>query len=233
MPQVAGFQDYSRLSVQAGQELYSNNVQITNGYQSPILDIVGFAFVNLSVAGIINVNWIVAQLVWYKDNLASSQAGAVQFSCGPQSNGAIQYPVLSRWARINVFSPTAPSTDSPTVEAFGSNGYAPNIHIQQFDAPLLYQSASVAAAGNITLQATNTYEGEVSVYANTSSGSAFTVQLQWYDVQTQTWKVFLSTSPPAGSSTVLVQTKLPPTAVRMVLINNDSVARTLTGCLTT
>jgi len=71
MPQVGRIQDYSRLSVQAGQELYSNNVQITNGYQSPILDIVGFAFVNLSVAGIINVNWIVAQLVWYKDNLAS------------------------------------------------------------------------------------------------------------------------------------------------------------------
>ena len=227
-----GYPDFSRTQAQAGNQLGSFFGQKQNDPTTGVMDDIGYAYLTMQVNDTGNIHNFQMTITWYDDHGATNIVNTSQFVPVPGSNISYQIPVVSRYVRVTVSHQVALDTEVVGGIVYGSNVLTPQAIVGPQFRPFMTTSISVAAGGNVMINALYTYWGPATFYASTSSGTAYAAQINYYDMAFAAFKTLISLNGATHGADVISRISLPPCPVQMVLINNDSVARTLVGTVT-
>jgi hypothetical protein len=224
MAQTVGIQDYSRTFIQAGVELAKLSGAIGGGKSMPPVDAVGFGYLNISVSGNGNTGFISIQIDFATDPGFTNIVSIQGFTIGPGSFTSFQYPVLARYFEVSELPRDGVGTDTPLVEIFATNVYAPNLRAAQAFGPLISANQSVAAGATLTVMAFSTFEGPATIqFANDANNKWFGV-VEWWNSGTASWQRFIFKFGADHGQGFSGQINLPPSVVRMSITNQDAVA---------
>jgi hypothetical protein len=185
---------------------------------------VGFGYLNISVNGHGNTGFIYVLINWSTTQDGLSIADTAGFTVGPATETTLQYPAIARYVKIQVVPANGVGTDSPRVEIFGSNVYAPNSRTQQYLGPLISSNSAVAAGATLTVAAQSTYEGPATVHFADDGNNKWFATAEWNNGGPTLWQRFLLIVGADNGQGFTQQINLPPTPVRLSITNQDTVA---------
>lgn len=186
----------------------------------------------LTLRGVAQGQDLVYQLVFSADAAGANTVQTMEWGVTNGASVSVNVPALGPYVTLNILNIHAVSTSAvvfllPTNIAAQSPQYICNAT----PAPLMWASASVAASGNLSITAAEVYAGPVSVFVFSSSGTSYSGQLEYFDTGALAYRniaIFQGTNLAPGDS---VASALPSSIGRLVITNNDSVSRQLTGAV--
>lgn len=228
-----GFPDWSRTSMEGGQQLGSFFGQKGNDPTTGIMDCIGFAYLTVEIGDAGNVHNFSIVVTWYSDSGGTNIVGTTVWAPVPGSVIPRQVPVVSRYALVTCSHQVFGDTENVGCITFGSNVVVEDIAGSQQTNPFIINSGSVGAASSVAVNGLYTYSGLATIYIYTDTANKCVIQIEFYNINTASWWALAKWDLPAAAFNDYRQVHLPPCPVRIVCYNNDTAAHTFTGILVT
>jgi len=229
---TVGFPDWSRTVNQGGFQEGSFFGQKGTDPTTGVMDCLGFAYLTIEVGDKNNVHNFSIVVTWYSDFQGINIVGTTVFSPVPGSVIPVQVPLVARWARVTCSHQVFGDTENVGCIVFGSNVQTVDIAGAQQTAPFIVGSATVNASSSQFFPALYTRPGPCVVTIYTDVGTNCVVQLEYFDIGSASWKALRKWHLTAGVNDTDSRLSLPSCPARIGLYNNDTVAHTLTGIVT-
>lgn len=230
---TVGFPDWSRTSMEGGQQLGSFFGQKGNDPTTGIMDCIGFAYLTVEIGDAGHVHNFSIVVTWYSDQGGTNIVGTTVWCPVPGSVIPRQVPAVSRYARVTCSHQVFGDTETVGCIAFGSNVVVTDIAGSQQGNPFIVNSGSFGAATQNFVNALYTYSGQASMYVYTDTALNCVVQIEYFDINSASWKVLLKYHLTNAIFEKTDTVRLPACPIRIGCYNNDAAAHTFTGILVT
>lgn len=233
MNQATGFQDYNRLSIQAGAVLYRATGPLNTIPGSPVIDAGGFGYINIVTGGgLLQSDAYRISVQWFIDKAQTFLLASQDISClgGGQE---IQVPAIGRWFTVITTFFSGVGTDTLTIMAIGSNVYTPRLAAQLRETPYIYVNQNIAGSTTLTFDGITTVPGEAvwSVLGNTNA--QWVAELSFYSISTATYLGFAFMYGAILGNAGISRVELPFSPIRMTIENVAAGAQLFIAALTT
>jgi hypothetical protein len=226
-----GYPDYSRTQAEAGNLLGSFLGTKGTDPTTGIMDCLGYAYLTVQVGDKNNVNHFTMIVTWYSDRAGTNIVNTSQFAPVPGSVVSYQIPAVSRYVQVVAQHQVFADPETVGGIVYGSNVQVQSSIVGPQTGPLIYASAALGAGANQSFDALYTVWGAAVLHGSTSSGTAYVIQISYFDLNTASFKVIVSFNGATVGTGFAVAVALPPNPIRVTIINTDSVARTVIGAL--
>lgn len=171
-------------------------------------------------------------LRWWDNPGETTYAGQDNFVTGPGMETGIQYKCRGRYLSAIVANNDATDTNPVQVYFRGSNSQARVNAGNQQAAPIIWTDTTPAAGGSVFVIATTVVPGPATFAVQHNSNASWDAELQFWNVAAKAWQRFVHYNGTVIGQSLIAPVTLPAAPVRMLLVNNDTVARTMFASLT-
>ena len=219
--------------MQGGQQLGSFFGQKGNDPTTGIMDCIGYAYLTVEIGDAGHVHNFQIVVTWYSDSGGTNIVGTTVWAPVPGSVIPRQVPVVSRYGRVTCSHQVFGDTETVGCVTFGSNVVVEDIAGSQQTNPFIVNSATVNATSSVFVNALYMYAGLATMYVTTGGANNCVVQIEYFDMNTASWKALAKWFLTASASNDYRMLHLPACPIRVGLYNNDTVAHTFSGILVT
>jgi len=226
MAQQTGFQDYNRLSIQAGQVLDITTGTLGSDPMSPRLDAGGFGYVNISLSGGLGSNDAYRVSVqWYADAAKVQLLSQQNISLlGPEQQ--FQVVAIGRWFTVGITFFAGTSTDVVTMVILGSNVFSPRLQSQIDSNPYIYVNQVVNATTSLNFDGILTVPGECTWAVASATNSTWVAALAYYEIGSGAYLNFAFMYGSTKGLSGIERVTLPYAPTRMIVNNASAVGQT-------
>ena len=219
--------------MQGGQQLGSFFGQKGNDPTTGIMDCIGYAYLTVEIGDAGHVHNFSIVVTWYSDSGGTNIVNTTVWCPVPGSVISRQIPLVSRYARVTCSHQVFGDTENVGCIAFGSNVVVQDIAGPQQGNPFIVNSGTLAASTNSFVNALYMYTGNATLSWYTDGANLCVVQVEYFDINSATWKAYVKKHLAAGFVEGTAQIHLPACPIRIGNYNVDTVTHTFTGILVT
>lgn len=166
-------------------------------------------------------------LRWWDNPGETTYAGQDNFVTGPGMETGIQYKARGRYLSAIVANNDATDVNPVQVYFRGTNAQARVNAGNQQAIPLMLTDSSPAAGGSATVAASTVVPGPATLAVQHNANASWDAELQFWATATKSWTRFAHYNGTVIGQSLIVPVTLPAAPVRLVVTNNDTVARTI------
>lgn len=222
---TVGFPDWSRLQMQGGQELYAAQFNPAGDLFTPVLDALGFAYVQVNFNDLGNVAHKQLTIRFYNDNGGTSQINSKSWIVVPGSEDFKTIPCMGRFFNIEMHSLETPVGEVSDVIIYGSNALVPGFSTNQPSTPLIWFRGTIGAGATQNVFASGTHEGPATLSVVATSTTAWNASLQFWSPITLALNTFQYGTGAQFGNGWTQRVSLPPAPCVLSVQNTDTVGR--------
>lgn len=191
---------------------------------------IGFIDVFADTAGL-NDHYSIG-LRWWDNANETTYAGQDNFVTGPGMETGIQYKARGRYLSAIVANNDATDVNPVQVYFRGSNAQARVNAGNQQAAPIAWTDQTVNASSTVFVNATTVVPGPATLAVQHNTNNTWACELQFWNVAARAWQRFAHWDASSAGQSLITGVTLPAAPVRIALINNETVNRTMFASLT-
>lgn len=228
---TVGFPDWSRLQLQGGQQLLDVQIAVSGEYVSPVIDCLGFSFLQVSTNDGGNLAYKEVTVIFYTANNVLSGINSTSWIVTPGSLDFQQIPCMGRWATISIQNLDTPSGETVTIYAYGSNVQLPHSFNAQNSQPLATFNGNIASNTSQYVFSSSTQFGPATMSGLINSGSQWYIALQFWSKVDIDWRYLVVLYGATFGEAASQRISLPPAPTRLEIRNESSVTQLTVGGL--
>lgn len=226
-----GFPDFQRLQQSVGAEVLVCSQVVNATFTSPVLSMGAFGYVNMAAQLQGLADYYEVLLSWMTDRSGAQTVATQTIILVPSGNNAIQVPVITPWLQVQIRNWNGVDTAPITVSFYGTNAMSPNLSIADGFAPFIQFNGPIAAGVTDTVNASTLYSGPASWGVACGTTGAWHAHLDFYSVQTASWIIMFEVHSAQFGQNSVLDVRLPPVPVRMVIVNDGTASATFFGAV--
>lgn len=170
-------------------------------------------------------------LRWWDNPGETTYAGQDNFVTGPGMETGIQYKARGRYLSAIVANNDATDVNPVQVYFRGTNAQARVNAGNQQSLPLIITDSTLGAGAGVNVNAFTVVPGPAMFAVQHNSNASWDAELQYWATATKSWQRFAHYNGTVIGQSLIAPVVLPAAPVRMNLVNNDTVGRTMFASL--
>lgn len=222
-----GNPDWQRRYVFSAQPLLTTS--FTAGITSSIgiLDSNGFQYLLFNYNSGGTTAFQLFQILWYKDAAGTVQVSNTEFFPVPNSSGVQRVPVMSRYYKVFCTFISGAVGGNISLLVYGTNADLDNTLTQNTSEPLNNGGVTLGAGLSQTNPFSGMYGGRVVCMIDQGVTNKWSVEVDYFDPNTKAWTEFFQIYGADHGLSFNGDMILPYAPVRLIVFNNDTVARAI------